>query len=198
MGTLTRFCGIGASAAIMAAATACSRDASGAAKGLSDSDLSDEIASRIEVREDPTIFTLFMMLNAAGYDEERGRRDASGPACHSRRPPAAAPGSGLRARRGVLQGTLCERRPSNLRRRSDGDIGPAGVHADRRLDERPLEESRIPRARGPPGRTPRISARVPRRFRVPRAFARVPHVHRRLHGRGTSRSRRRPPVLPRA
>lgn len=72
MGTLTRFCGIGASAAIMAVATACSRDASVAAKGLSDTDLSDEIVSRIEVREDPTIFALFMMLNAAGYDEERG------------------------------------------------------------------------------------------------------------------------------
>lgn len=31
------------------------------------------IADRVEVREDSTIFTLFAMLNAAGYDEEHGQ-----------------------------------------------------------------------------------------------------------------------------
>ena len=73
MGTLTQLRRFGTGLAVFAVAgTACSRDASGAAEGLSDADLGDEIAKRIEVRENPAIFALFVMLNAAGYDEERG------------------------------------------------------------------------------------------------------------------------------
>lgn len=52
------------------AATGCSRDAAGASNGLSDADLADEIAQRIEVRESPGLFTTFALLNAAGYDGE--------------------------------------------------------------------------------------------------------------------------------
>ena len=59
--------------AAFVAVASCSRDASGAAGaagGLSDADLADEIAQRIDVRENPTVFSLFVLLNAAGYDDE--------------------------------------------------------------------------------------------------------------------------------
>ena len=58
------------SVVVVSSALACGDHAAAADQAEVGGDIAAQIAQRVEVREDPTIFALFTMLNAAGYDEE--------------------------------------------------------------------------------------------------------------------------------